>query len=362
VYPSLTRRFAAFLVLVWVTLVPVRGQNQVVPPPITPTFETYLESLRQQAGIPGMSAALVKDGQIAWERGFGYQNVESRIPATPDTPYPISDISQTFATTLLLQCVEQRLLQLDAPVTRYGTSIEDAPAATLRQLLSHTSTATSGDTFKYDPARFALLTQVTEWCIPQPYRKSVAHRLLERLAMKDSVPGRDLRDSTVVPEDTYDPAALERYARVLERMAVPYKLDKKNRPIRSESTTIDGINAADGVISTVRDLARFDAAIDDLLLLLPETLTAAWTPGVSKDTTPLPMGLGWFVQSYKGEPVVWHFGVVPGGYSSLLIKLPARRATLILLANSDGLTGPYQLPAGDVTRSPFAAVFLRLFT
>lgn len=351
------------LVLAAGTFVTAAGQqpSPAAPVLITPTFDTYLESLRQQAGIPGLSAAIVKDGAIAWERGFGFQNVEGRIPATPDTPYPIADISQTFAATLLLQCVEERHLELDEPVARYSATVPDAPNTTLRQLLSHTSGTTAGDTFKYDTERFALLTQVTERCIPQPYRKSVAHRLLERLAMKDSVPGRDLRDSSVVAEGTYDPAALERYARVLERIAVPYKLDRRNRPVRSDTAFSEGINAAEGLISTVRDLARFDAAIDDALLLKVETLAASWSPATSKDKTPLPMGLGWFVQAYRGEPVVWHFGVVPGAYSSLIIKLPAQRATLILLANSDGLTGPYQLHNGDVTRSIFANIFLRLF-
>jgi CubicO group peptidase (beta-lactamase class C family) len=349
--------------LVLLVLVPVRGQNPVPAPVISPTFETYLEALRRQAGIPGLSAAIVKDGQIAWERGFGYQNVEARIPATPDTPYPISDISETFASTLLLQCVEERHLELDAPVSRYGVSLDDAPAATLRQLLSHTSSTATGDTFRYGPERYARLTEVVERCVPQPYRKSVSHRLLERLAMKDSVPGRDLRDPSVVEEGTYAEAALERYRHVLERMALPYELDKRNRPVRSDVVFGEGINAAEGLVSTVRDLARFDAAIDDGILLAVDTRVAAWSVGPSsKDRTPLPMGLGWFVQAYRGEPVVWHFGLVPGGYSSLIVKLPARRVTLILLANSDGLTGPYQLASGDVTRSIFAVIFLRLFT
>ena len=362
-HTPLARRIAMAFVLVLGTLVPAGGQQLVTAPAaITPTFETYLDSLRQQAGIPGLSAAIVKDGEITWERGFGFQNVEARIPATPDTPYPVTDFSETLAATLLLQCVEQRHLELDVPVSRYGLTIEDAPAATLRQVLSHTSSTQTGDTFEFNPVRYVQLTQVMEHCAPQPYRKSVAHRLLERLAMKDSVPGRDLRDSTVVPEGAYTEAALERYAHVLERMAVPYKLDKRNRPVRSEVALAEGINAADGLISTVRDLARFDKAIDDGILLTEETLAAAWSAGVSRNKTPLPMGLGWFVQSYRGEPVVWHFGLAPGGYSSLILKLPARRLTLILLANSDGLTGPYQLQAGDVTRSIFATIFLRLFT
>ena len=74
------------------------------------------------------------------------------------------------------------------------------------------------------------------------------------------------------------------------------------------------------------------------------------------------MGLGWFVQYFRGERVVWHFGYVPNAYSSLILKLPDRKLTFILLANSDGLSAPFQLQAGDVTRSVFAALFLRLTT
>ena len=83
---------------------------------------------------------------------------------------------------------------------------------------------------------------------------------------------------------------------------------------------------------------------------------------LSRDrTTAIPMGLGWFVQRYNDEPVVWHFGLVANGYSSMILKLPNRHLTLILLANSDGLTAPFQLASGDVTKSLFATLFLRLF-
>jgi hypothetical protein len=74
------------------------------------------------------------------------------------------------------------------------------------------------------------------------------------------------------------------------------------------------------------------------------------------------MGLGWFVQFYRGERVVWAFGSVPNAYSALLLKLPAKNTTFILLANSDGLSAPFQLPAGDVTKSLFASLFLKLTT
>jgi CubicO group peptidase (beta-lactamase class C family) len=325
-------------------------------------FETYLESLRQQTGIPGLSAAIVQDGSIVWERGFGFQNLEARVRATPDTPYPIADLSQPFAAVLLLQCVEQRRFALDDPANRFGLTLPE-PQATLRHLLTHTSEGVPGTRFAYDPGRYAQLTTAVEWCAPQPYRKSVAHRLLERLAMRDSVPGRDLRDRSVVSSELFDSAALDRYAAVLERLAVPYKVDKRNRATRTElPQPPEGINAATGLISTVRDLAHFDAALDQAILLNDETRAAAWSTAFGAESAGQPAGLGWFIQQYRGEPVVWSFGVIPNAYSSLMIKLPSRKLTIIMLANSDGLTGPFNLQAGDITKSTFAAIALRLLT
>lgn len=354
-------RRLAFVPLVAIVLGTAAGaQQNPAPQPefATTAFESYVELLRQQAGIPGISGALVQDGVIVWERGLGMANVEARIRATPDTPYPVADLSQIFAAVLLLQCVELRRLELDVPAERYGITLPDA-GATLRQMLSHGAPPSSATPFKYDPARYAALTSAMEHCVPQPYRRSIVDRLLDPLAMIDSVPGRDLQNPDAVPEDLFEPASLARYASVLERLAVPYRVDSRRRPTRTEPP-VEGINAATGLVSTVRDLARFDAALAAGLLLEEETLAAAWSPAAWAGGTAQPMVLGWFAQIYRGTPVIWHFGVVPNAYSALVVKVPSRRATMILLANSEGLVVPTQIETGDVTRSLFAAVFLRM--
>jgi CubicO group peptidase (beta-lactamase class C family) len=352
-------RLAALIVCLTLGMAGLHARQSQLSVLTSSPFESYLESLRTQAGIPGMSAAIVQDGQIVWERGFGFQNQEARVRATPDTPYLIADISQTIAAVLVLQCAEQRQMSIDDPISRYGGSVPE-PSATLRQVLSHTSGG-AGEVFRYDPERYAQLTQVVEKCVPQPYRKSVAVNVLERLAMKDSVPGRDLIDPAVLTEKLFAPEILERYQHVLERLAIPYKVDSKKRATRTDLAA-EGINAATGLVTTVRDFARFDAALDEGVLLLDETRAAAWSPDTTDRQTTLPTGLGWFVQSYRGEPVVWHFGLIANGYSSLVVKLPSRHLTFILFANSEGLSAPFQLDAGDVTRSLFATLFLRLYS
>ncbi len=89
----------------------------------------------------------------------------------------------------------------------------------------------------------------------------------------------------------------------------------------------------------------------------PGTVALAWSPAGFG----IPAGLGWFVQSYNGNPVVWQFGIVPEAYSALVVKLPTRGMTLILLANSDALGVQGMLERGDINASVFARAFLRTY-
>ena len=317
-------------------------------------FEGYIELLRQQASIPALSGVLIQDHVIAWERGLGFANLESRIAARSDTPYAIGDLTEAFTSVLLLQCVEQRRLDLNEPVRAYGINLPERDA-TVRQVLSHTSQGA----FRYDAERFAQLTPVVEECARQPFRKAVALQMIDRLGMAGSVPGRDVTRPGAVPGEMLDLAHLEHYRRVLANLAVPYKVDKRGHATRTELPS-EGINAATGLVASARDLANFDLALDDGFLLREDSLQAAWSPAVTPGGAAAPTGLGWFVQNYRGTTVIWQFGIVDNAYSAMIVKVPARRATMILLANSDGLAIPFQLDAGDVTRSPFALVLLRM--
>jgi CubicO group peptidase (beta-lactamase class C family) len=320
-------------------------------------FEQYLESLRQQASIPGLSAAIVNDHQILWERGLGFQDPDQSVRASPDTPYHVAGLTQTFTATLLLQCIERGALTLDDQVQSFSPA--EAPA-TVRQLLSHTSEGSPGTQFKHDEARYATLATLVEGCMQQPFRRAIASGILDRLAMLDSVPGHDLENPSSPAAALFEADILDRYRRTLLWMARPYRVDRRGRANASEFTP-PGMNGATGLISTVRDLARYDMALGEDVLLLPGTRTLAWTNVAAPDGRPFPTGLGWFVQRHNGQRVIWQFGQWTDAYSSLVLKLPERNLTLILLANSDGLSAPFPLGAGDVSVSLFARIFLRLF-
>jgi CubicO group peptidase (beta-lactamase class C family) len=325
-------------------------------------FEQYLESLRQQAGIPAISTAIIQDTQIVWERGLGFQDVENSIRATPDTPYLVGDLTQTLSAVLLLRQAERGRVDLDDPITAFGASVPESEA-TIGHLLAHTSEGRPGAAFHYNAGRFAALTGVIETTNRGLYKKALATAILEPLSMRDSVPGVDF--ATDVPQPGFDESTLDRYRSILRRMARSYRVDRGGRPVRTDPPQAR-IDASGGLVSTVRDLARFDealslAAADDNFLLQQRTVSLAWTPVTVSSGLAAPTGLGWFVQNYNGERIVWHFGKVSDSFSGLMIKVPNRGLTMIMLANSDGLAAPFGLERGDVTSSFFGRLFLRIF-
>jgi CubicO group peptidase (beta-lactamase class C family) len=322
-------------------------------------FERYLESLREQTGIPGISAVIVQGGDVVWQTGLGKQDVERSVATRDDTPYPIGDLTQTFAAVLVGQCVESAGLNINQPIRRWTDTIPEG-TATLRHVLSHASSGVPGEAFRYDPGRYAALTNVVSDCADRPFRTAVYEEIFDRLGMRRSVPGRDLADAGTRDRALFSGAELSDFTAVLQQLATPYRVDRSGKATRSEYPAED-VNAATGLVSTAQDLARFDAALDDDgALLRSDLLSVAWNNVTTSSGAPLPSGLGWFVQSYNGERLVWHFGVTPGAASSLLLKVPRRGLTLILLANSDGLS-PSSISEGDVTASLFAKLFLRVF-
>lgn len=318
-------------------------------------FERYLDSLREQAGIPGMSAVIVQNGRVAWSGGLGRQNLDSPAPPTLDTPYLLGNLSQAFGSTLLLKkCFDEKDAELLDEVIRWQPGYSE-PTTTLYDLLTHLSPTGA---FRYDPARFAALTGVIDECGDVRYDLLLAEEVFDRLGMADSVPGHALIAPTATDEELFAPQTLQRYADVVRRMAVAYRVDSRGRATRSDITP-GRADAANGIVTTAGDLARFDMGLDADALIGRATRLAAWTQG-NDGRSPIPTGLGWFVQHYNNEPIVWQFGLIEGGHSSLMMKVPNRGITMILLANSDGLSAPFALQNGDITSSLFAQLGLRL--
>jgi CubicO group peptidase (beta-lactamase class C family) len=348
------RRLLLILTIAGLLLVraPLEAQDLVLS-----RLGDYFDALRVQAGIPGLAASIVGPDDVVWEQAFGRQDIERSLATRADTPFHLDGLTQVFTATMVLRCVEEGRLSLDDRIGQFKANSPDADA-TIRQVLSHTSGPPDGLVFAYRPERLDPLTRAIRACTDDSFRETLAN-LLERLAMIDSVPGPDIVHPELLTEGIPSPSAVARYLGVLGRLATPYAVDQSGRASQSQypETTL---TPSSGLISTVRDIAQFDLATKKGVLLRADTLALARRPPLDSNGRPLPHGLGWFVQAYKGETIVWQFGLTPNASSALVIMVPARGITLVLLANSDGLTKPFALATGDVTASPFVRLFLGL--
>jgi CubicO group peptidase (beta-lactamase class C family) len=318
-------------------------------------FERYLEALREQTGIPGLTGAIIRSGATRpeWSQGFGVARTDRSVPVTPDTPMPVGGLSQSIGAALVLRhCVDSGYVTLDDRVQRWSPQFPDL-TATFGDVLSHRQ----GSAYVYHPERFASgLTRAIEECADRPYANVVFDQVIARFVMEYSVPGGDVATSGSLVRQIFPSPDLRRFNDVLLTLAPGYRVDANRRATAAEyrpgATTL---SAGDGLIASATDLAIFEGALDRELLVSQDLLNVAWRrrPGG-------PTGYGWFVQQVNGKRVVWQYGEIRNAYSSMMVKLPDSGLTLILLANSDGLAARFPLANGDITVSPFATIFFSL--
>ena len=329
------------------------GSAQELPYQI---FERYIEPLAQQIGMPGLSALILRNNRVEWEKGYGFADVENKVPVHPNTPFAIGGVTQAMTGVLLGICVDRHQLDVDQGIRRWVPRFpEDAK---VRAVLAHGSTGR----FLYDPVKYTALTSVVESCSGKPYRLTAAVELLDRLAMTQSAPGLDLiRPEGQGARELFEAGRVAHYTSVLQNVAKPYRIDSRTGTATRSEYPSYGLDAAGGMVSTARDLASFEAAVDNGVPLSTSTLNQMWSTTMLDNQVVTPTGLGWFVQTSSGVRLVWTFGHIPDAGSALILKMPHKRLTLILLANSGGLAAGYDLERGDVTTSPFVKVFLKLF-
>ncbi len=323
-----------------------------------------LDSLRTASRIPGLAIVILRDTTVILARGFGYADLERAEQVTPETPFNIASVTKPISAVVAMRLVERGLLDLDRPMTSYenfadfctdarkggGIFFRDYEceryALTLRHLLSMTANGAPGTRFFYNPVSYS-------W----------ASRPMAQVS------GTSFSDLTATL--VFAPAGMTHSARIHRRLplrpdlarelATPHHIDSTGRVVASDPPPAQGDGAAGGVISTAMDLARFDIALTQGRLLSPASRRTMWSAGSSPSGATLPYGLGWFVQMYDDEQLLWHSGLWEGAYSALYLKAPARNLTLILLANSDGLNWGNALDEAAVHRSPFVAAFLAAF-
>jgi CubicO group peptidase (beta-lactamase class C family) len=347
------------LVLTTCTLV---SAEQVQPD--IPEFVQRLDSLRKAGNIPGLSVVVVKNQAVVLALGLGYADPERRIPATAETPYNIASVTKPIGAVVALRLAEQGVLDLDRPMAAYSewaefcTDFARQPSIfskglrcqpsihSLRHLLSHTAMATPGNQFSYNPVLYSWASRPIMAAAKAPFSA-----LVERHVFAPAGMTRSARTNRDLP-------LREDLAKLL---APPHRVGASGAIERAPSPPAQGDGAAGGVVSTVLDLAKFDVALDQGVLISAASRAAMLAPVRSSDGVALPYGLGWFVEEYQGQTLVWHSGWWEKAYSALYLKIPNLNLTFIVLANSEGVWWDNPLDRAEVHRSQFAQAFLRAF-
>ena len=182
-------------------------------------FETLLESLRQELKIPAYSAAIVKDQKVIWAKGFGYADVENKIPATEHTAYHLASLTKTFASTILMQLVQEGKIKLDDPVSKYGITLESDGVVRVRHLFSHTSEGNPGEQYRYNGNRFAELDKVVEKATGKSFAELLIANILDPLGMNETAPNVPRIVSTKSPNAAGQAAETEVKAAVMDIVA-----------------------------------------------------------------------------------------------------------------------------------------------
>lgn len=301
--------------------------------------------------LPSMSVAVAKDGKIVWEEGFGWADVQNKVPATPATLYSLASISKPITATGLMVLVNRGVVSLDKPINDYlgpaklTAFMGNAADATVRRVANHTSglplhyqffyedenvrrpsfddsirrygklMTASGQTYQYSNFGFGLIDHVVARAGKMPYEAFMEAEVFKPLGLTNIVAGRPTR---------YDEKQIAKRYAPTGAVIPHYDFDH---------------TGASAVYASAHDLVRFgmfflknhlpdqkaifpDALIDEMLR--PST-----PPG--KGPNPPRYGIGFTASEIVGHPARGHSGGMGGVSTDLTLSIDHNIAIVVLV-------------------------------
>lgn len=303
--------------------------------------------------VPGVSIAVVLDGQPAWSAGFGTADLEDYAPVTSSTLFRLGSISKPITATAILQLWERGKLDLDASVQKYCPAFpqKESPI-TSRQLLGHLggirhyNSDGKGDIPDDSARHFASMEESLQIFAADPlvakpgtqfhystYGYTVLGCVLEGAASEKYVDF--VRDNIFKPAGMAQTQADDFFS-VIPRRTRWYHKDKsgfvRNAGVLDSSYKIPG----GGLISSADDMAQFEAAILADKLIKRPTRDLMWTSLKTTDGKATGYALGWGVMDKFGVHVLAHTGGQQGTSTAFAV-VPDQRAGVVVLANMDNV-------------------------
>ncbi|MFE7766104.1 serine hydrolase domain-containing protein [Streptomyces sp. NPDC057438] len=329
---------------------------------LTARLDRAVAEVRREAGIPGVTVGLWVPGQGCYVRATGVADTATGRPMATDLYMRIGSETKTFTVTALLELVDDRLLRLDTPISRYVRGVPNGDRITLRHLAEMRSGlfpySADSDFVRAllsDPTRFFTPREVLAYGFRHrntfepgaQFQYSNTNLVLLGLVI-EKVGGRPLAE--FIHERVLRPARL-RHTLFPEGRAFPepHAHGYTNQTLSGEVEDATDWNpswawAAGAMISDLQDLRRWARIVATGTLLSPQTqrerlrMLPTGYPGTS-------YGLGIF----ESGGWIGHNGSIPG-YQSVTVYLPSRKATLVLLLNTD-ITHDGQEPSSLLARA-----------
>jgi CubicO group peptidase (beta-lactamase class C family) len=302
--------------------------------------DDYVREQMHLRHVPGLALAVVRDGHVIKESGYGLASVELDVPVSPSTVFEIGSISKQITATAVMMLVEEGKLSLDDPISKY---IAESPASwrgvSVRHLLTHTSglknynglpgfelrehlkraelvkrigaypqSFAPGEAHSYGNINFSLLGHVIEQVSGKSYWQLVSERIFKPLGMTAT------RD-----RDPHE---------VIKNRAQGYEWQDGRLVGRDYDLT--DVFSAGAIVSTVQDLEKWEAGFRTLLK--PSSIEQMWTPVRLNSGMTYPYGFGWRIETLRGHPVRGHGGQT-SGFTSSIALYPEDRMAVIVLCN-----------------------------
>ena len=350
-------RILIVALLIGIQLEPIHSQPVRSAETGPDAVDRFVDAEMARKHVPGVALAVVRDGKVIKARGYGVADLEHNIPVTPQTVFKIGSVSKQFLATGIMLLVQEGRLGIDDPVAKF---VDDAPESwrgiTMRHFLTHTSgVIREGPAF--DPQKIQPDSVVIRSAFAQPlvfptgskyqYCNVCYFTLADIIARVSGKPWEVFLDERV-----FRPVGMSATRTTTTTALV------RNRARGYTWRESDYVNAAELIavrpsgafLSTVVDLAKWDAALYDDRVLTKASRDAMWTPmrltggGVSG------YGFGWELDSFAGYRRVHHGGSLPG-FRAEFARFPDQGITVIVLTNADGAQ-PDEI-AGGVARIYF---------
>ena len=305
----------------------------------------FVGDLMKQQAIPGFSVAVAVKGKIVWSEGFGFADVEKKIPVSAKTQFRIGSLSKLLTAAALAKAYENGLIDLDSPVQRYvPTFPKKNQEITIRQLAGHLSGIRQYSRDEYINTKHysSVLESLTVFAdsplIFAPGTKygysSYGYDLLGA-----AIEGASKRSfETYMQQEVFRRLKLDTTVADVSNKAIPmrtrfYSRDSSGQIVGAPETDLSDRLPAGGFLSTAEDLARFGSALLKDGFLKPETRTLMFTSQRTIDGKETGVGLAWRIGKDQKGRRIFHHGGDSIGARAFLILYPDEQVVIVMLSN-----------------------------